>query len=74
MAFSWQPFGSTRDDDLELAPPPVPEPSAAPRGLKPQPARRLAVLTCMDGRVDPQRALGLKLGDAVVLRSPAAGW
>lgn len=72
MAFSWQPFGSTRDDDLEPAPPPVPEPSAAPRGLKPQPARRLAVLTCMDCRVDPLRALGLKLGDAVVLRNAGA--
>jgi carbonic anhydrase len=73
MAFSWQPFGSTRDDDPEPAPPPpAPEPSAAPRSLRPQPARRLAVLTCMDCRVDPLRALGLRLGDAVVLRNAGA--
>ena len=72
MAFSWQPFGSTRDDDLEPAPPPAPEPAAASRDLKPQPTRRLAVLTCMDCRVDPLRALGLKLGDAVVLRNAGA--
>ena len=74
MAFSWQPFGSTRDDDLEPASPPAPdpEPSAAPRGLRPPPPRRLAVLTCMDCRVDPLRALGLRLGDAVVLRNAGA--
>ena len=72
MAFSWQPFGSTRDDDLEPTPPPAPEPAPAPRDLRRQPARRLAVLTCMDCRIDPLRALGLKLGDAVVLRNAGA--
>ena len=34
-----------------------------------RPARRLAVLTCMDARVDPARALGLEEGDAHVIRN-----
>ena len=34
-----------------------------------EPARRLAVLTCMDARVDPARALGLEEGDAHVIRN-----
>ena len=33
------------------------------------PARRLALLTCMDARVDPVRALGLVEGDAHVIRN-----
>jgi carbonic anhydrase len=33
------------------------------------PARRMAVVCCMDARVDPLRALGLKLGDAHVIRN-----
>ncbi|GAA3970399.1 carbonic anhydrase [Actinomadura viridis] len=33
------------------------------------PARRLAVLTCMDGRVDPSRLLGLSPGDAHIIRN-----
>ena len=33
------------------------------------PARRLAILTCMDARVDPTRALGLEEGDAHVIRN-----
>ncbi len=33
------------------------------------PAERLAVLTCMDARIDPLRALGLALGDAHVIRN-----
>ena len=36
------------------------------------PARRFAVLTCMDARLDPARALGLEEGDAHVIRN--AGW
>jgi carbonic anhydrase len=34
-----------------------------------KPARRLAILTCMDARVDPVGALGLELGDAHVIRN-----
>ncbi|HXF72425.1 MAG TPA: carbonic anhydrase [Actinomycetota bacterium] len=33
------------------------------------PAKRLAVLTCMDARLDPLRFLGLDLGDAHVIRN-----
>jgi carbonic anhydrase len=33
------------------------------------PARRVAVLTCMDARLDPAKALGLKEGDAHVIRN-----
>lgn len=33
------------------------------------PARRLAVLTCMDARIEPLRLLGLDLGDAHVIRN-----
>jgi len=33
------------------------------------PARRLAVLTCMDARLDPAKALGLAEGDAHVVRN-----
>lgn len=34
-----------------------------------EPARRLAVVTCMDARVDPAAALGLESGDAHVIRN-----
>lgn len=37
-----------------------------------EPARRLAVLTCMDSRIDAFAALGLELGDAHVLRTAGA--
>jgi carbonic anhydrase len=33
------------------------------------PRRKLAVVTCMDARIDPLAALGLGLGDAIVLRN-----
>ena len=36
------------------------------------PARGLAVVTCMDARIDPLRVLHLKPGDAVVLRVAGA--
>jgi carbonic anhydrase len=34
-----------------------------------QPRRELAILTCMDARIDPTRALGLDEGDAHVIRN-----
>ena len=34
-----------------------------------KPRRRLALLTCMDARVDPVQALGLEEGDAHVIRN-----
>lgn len=33
------------------------------------PARRLAILTCMDARVQPEQFLGLALGDAHLIRN-----
>ena len=37
-----------------------------------QPARRMAVVCCMDARLDPLPALGLQLGDAHVIRNAGA--
>ena len=45
--------------------------AARDRGDLPSlPRRNLVILTCMDHRVDPAGALGLELGDAMVLRNP----
>lgn len=33
------------------------------------PAKHVAVLTCMDARIDPQQLLGLDLGDAHIIRN-----
>lgn len=33
------------------------------------PAKRLAILTCMDARIDPAKVLGLEEGDAHVIRN-----
>jgi carbonic anhydrase len=41
-------------------------------GLAPTAARGLAVLTCMDSRIDPLRMLGLQPGDAKILRNAGA--
>ena len=77
MSFSWEPFGRTRQEDppapvAPSAPPPAePEPARA-AALPARPARGLAVLMCMDCRIDPLSALGLSLGDAVVLRNAGA--
>ena len=38
-------------------------------GLAMPPARKTAVVTCMDARIDPARALGLEEGDAHVIRN-----
>lgn len=35
-------------------------------------AKRLAILTCMDSRIDPLRMLGLQAGDAKILRNAGA--
>jgi carbonic anhydrase len=40
-----------------------------PRLLPLPPARKLAVVTCMDARIDPARILGLAEGDAHVIRN-----
>lgn len=37
--------------------------------LPPSPARRLAVVTCMDARIMVDRVLGLRIGDAHVIRN-----
>ena len=66
MSFNWEPFGPTRRE----RPAAEPAPAAPAR----EPARQLAVLTCMDCRIDPLRALGLAFGDAVVLRNAGAQW
>jgi carbonic anhydrase len=41
---------------------------AAPQ-LSPRPRRKVAVLTCMDARIDPYALLGLERGDAHILRN-----
>lgn len=38
-------------------------------GLPLPPARKVAVLTCMDARFHPEQALGIKLGEAHVIRN-----
>ena len=38
-------------------------------GLAPAPARKVAVVACMDARLDPARVLGLEEGDAHVIRN-----
>lgn len=43
--------------------------SGFPGGLKTAPLRRLAVLTCMDSRIEPFALLGIGLGDAHVVRN-----
>ena len=41
----------------------------AKRGLPAPPARRLAIVTCMDARLDPAKFAGLAEGDAHVIRN-----
>ena len=55
--------------------PPPDTPAAAPASLPPQrpePRQRLAIVTCMDARIDPLAVLGLSLGDANVIRNAGA--
>ena len=46
--------------------------SFAARDVPGRASRGLAVLTCMDSRIDPLRMLGLQVGDAKVLRNAGA--
>jgi carbonic anhydrase len=41
-------------------------------GLAPEAARELAVITCMDSRIEPLQMLGLRPGDAKILRNAGA--
>ena len=61
VSFSWAPHGRSE-----------PAAAAAPVPATAVPARRMAVVCCMDARLDPLRALGLKLGDAHVIRNAGA--
>jgi carbonic anhydrase len=44
----------------------------AGRGLAPVAARGVAILTCMDSRIEPLAMLGLRQGDAKILRNAGA--
>jgi carbonic anhydrase len=72
---SWAPFGRP-DSDPPAAPgpaaPAAPAPDPGPAVLPREPARSLAIVTCMDARLDPLRDLGLARGDAMVLRNAGA--
>lgn len=46
--------------------------SGAVSGIAKVPQRNVAVVTCMDARVDPLPALGLRPGDAHVIRNAGA--
>jgi hypothetical protein len=80
---SWEPFGPARRlDPPEVAaaaapgaPEPEPGSSAEPAFRPParrEPRQHLAIVTCMDARIDPLAVLGLSLGDANVLRNAGA--
>ena len=58
--FGWAPFGRATEASEAAAP------------ASSTPARRLAIVACMDARLDPLRALGLQLGDAHVIRNAGA--
>jgi len=46
--------------------------SFAKGDLSPAPARRFAIVTCMDARLDPMKVAGLEDGDAHVIRNAGA--
>jgi len=75
---TWAPFGrNTEPDptaDAPAAEPAAAVPEAAPGAayLPRAPGRGLAILTCMDSRLDPLPDLGLVRGDAMVLRNAGA--
>ena len=45
------------------------EAAAEVAGIPARPAMELAIITCMDARIDPVRLFGLTVGDAHVLRN-----
>jgi carbonic anhydrase len=73
---SWEPFGRTTAPDAAPSPQPAavetPAAEAPAASLDRRPRRGLAVLTCMDSRLDPLRDLGLERGDAMILRNAGA--
>ena len=72
MTGSWAPFGRSSDQTHVASGTPPPAPATPASALPREPARRLAVITCMDSRVDPLRDLGLARGDAMILRNAGA--
>jgi carbonic anhydrase len=76
---TWEPFGSTRQPAEPSEPPapgslaePVSAPVVVPAPASREPARRLAIVTCMDARIDPLAVLGMQVGDANVIRNAGA--
>ena len=72
MSGNWEPFGRTTAPDAVPSPQPAAVETPAAAALDRRPRRALAVLTCMDSRLDPLRDLGLERGDAMVLRNAGA--
>ena len=46
--------------------------SSGQPGMSPRPRRRVAIVTCMDTRIEPARMLGVGVGDVHVLRNAGA--
>jgi carbonic anhydrase len=46
-----------------------PNPAGVVRNLSAQPVERLAIVTCMDARIDTFGVFGLRLGDAHIIRN-----
>ncbi len=75
---SWAPFGPAREAPASASGSSLQRMVAAARrhggagALPKAPARRMVVVTCMDARIDPLRGLGLRLGDAHVVRNAGA--
>ncbi len=61
----------TTTDEILASAPQRSEQLATPE-LTATPQRKLAVLTCMDARLDPLRMLGLRVGEAHILRNAGA--
>jgi carbonic anhydrase len=76
VSFTWEPFGPTRRMTEPADQPAAEAPAAAPARVsipsRKEPRRRLVVITCMDARIDPLAVLGLRLGDANVIRNAGA--